>query len=73
MPTYRGPLKAVRPLGRDQDDQLERVSEGESAQLASGDLSLKELTGFDRPRETSVRAALTRHAPPEWGRTARSF
>ena len=51
MPANGGSLESVRPLRRNQDDQLQRIVERQATQLARGDLGLEELSSLDRSRE----------------------
>jgi hypothetical protein len=59
MPADRGTLKAIGTQGRNEDDELKRIGERESAEFARRHLSREELALLDRPREPPVRAALT--------------
>jgi hypothetical protein len=58
VPANRRPFESVRANGGDQDDELERVDEGEAAQLTGGDPCLEEVPLLDRAGEAPVRRCL---------------
>jgi len=61
MPTDSRPLEPIGTLTRDQDDELERVSEREGAEFARSDFGLEETALLDCAGEASMCRALGCH------------
>ena len=55
VPTQSGSFETFRLLLGDQDDEIERAVERETAHLARGHLSAEEAALLDRAREAAVR------------------
>jgi hypothetical protein len=61
VPPNRRALEPVGALPRDQGDKVERVVQGEAAQLPGRQLGGEEVAVLDGAREPSVRGALRGH------------